>query len=98
MSDLKHLSNATRPIVGAPVYPGDILDGAAEGVVAIPRHFADEVADEAFAAVQYEELVAARLRRGRPILRLFPATQDNMAKCEHWVAAGHPPLDNGLEK
>ena len=43
MSDLKHLSNAIRPVgcVGTPVYPGDMLDGYAVGVVAITCHFAD---------------------------------------------------------
>jgi len=78
---------------GVPVYPGDIMVGDAEGVVAIPAHLADEVADEAFAAVQYEEFVAAHLKRGRSIFGLFPATPDSKAEYERWVAAGKPPLD-----
>ena len=83
---------------GVAVYPGDIMVGDAEGVVAIPRRLADEVADEAFAAVEYEEFVSAHLRRGRSIFGLFPATPDSKAEYERWVAAGRPALNDGLEK
>ena len=83
---------------GVAVYPGDIVVGDAEGVVVIPRHLADEVADEAFAAVQYEEFVAAHLRRGRSIFGLFPATPESKAEYDRWVAAGRPSLDNNREK
>src|SRR5215510_12046195 len=31
----------------APVFPGDVVVGDAEGVVAVPAHLADEIADEA---------------------------------------------------
>ena len=78
---------------GVAVYPGDIVVGDAEGVVVIPRHLAGEVADEAFAAVQYEEFVAAHLRRGRSIFGLFPATPESKAEYDRWVAAGRPSLD-----
>ena len=54
---------------------------------------ADEVANEAFAAVQYEEFAAAHLKRGRSIFGLFPATPDSKAEYDRWVAAGKPPLD-----
>ena len=83
---------------GVAVYPGDIVVGDAEGVVVIPRDLADEVADEAFAAVQYEEFAAAHLRRGRSIFGLFPATPESKAEYERWVAAGRPSLDKYLEK
>jgi regulator of RNase E activity RraA len=75
------------------VYPGDIVVGDAEGVVVIPRNLAEEVADEAFAAVQYEEFAAAHLRRGRSIFGLFPATAESKAEYERWVAAGRPSFD-----
>lgn len=92
---------ALRPIefntpigcAGVPIYPYDVLVGDGEGVVAIPRHLADEVADEAFAAVEYEEFVAEHLKRGRSIFGLFPATPDSKAEYERWVAAGRPPLE-----
>lgn len=77
---------------GVPVYPGDIVVGDAEGVVAIPRHLADEVAAEAFAAFEYEQFVALHLGRGRSIFGLFPATNESRAEYQAWVAAGRPPL------
>lgn len=84
--------NSPIGCAGVAVYPGDILVGDAEGVVCIPRHLADEVADEAFAAVQYEEFVAAHLKCGRSIFGLFPATPESKAEYECWVAAGRPPI------
>jgi regulator of RNase E activity RraA len=84
--------NSPIGCAGVAVYPGDILVGDAEGVVCVPRHLADEVAEEAFAAVQYEEFVAAHLQRGRSIFGLFPATPDSKAEYERWVAAGRPPI------
>lgn len=74
------------------VYPGDILVGDSEGVVCIPRHLADEVAEEAFAAVQYEEFVAAHLKCGRAIYGLFPATPESKVEYERWVDAGRPAI------
>ncbi|MDP2409057.1 MAG: ribonuclease activity regulator RraA [Pseudolabrys sp.] len=85
--------NAPIGCAGVAIYPGDILVGDGEGVVAIPRHLADEVADEAFAAVEYEEFVSAHLRRGRSIFGLFPATPESKAEYDRWVAAGRPSLD-----
>ncbi len=79
---------------GVAIYPGDILVGDAEGVVAVPRHLADEVAAEAFSALEYEEFAAAHLKRGRSIFGLFPATPDSKAEYERWVAVGRPPLDS----
>lgn len=84
--------NSPIGCAGVAVYPGDILVGDAEGVVCIPRHLTDDVAEEAFAAVQYEEFVAAHLRCGRSIFGLFPATADSRAEYERWVAAGRPPI------
>lgn len=85
--------NAPIGCAGVAICPGDILVGDGEGVVAIPRHLADEVAEEAFAAVEYEEFVTAHLRRGRSIFGLFPATPDSKAEYDTWVAAGRPSLD-----
>ena len=85
--------NSPIGCMGVAVYPGDILVGDAEGVVCIPRHLADEVAEEAFDAVQYEEFVAAHLKCGRSIFGLFPATPDSRAEYERWGAAGRPPIE-----
>lgn len=85
--------NTPVGVAGVAIYPGDILLGDVEGVVAIPRHLADEVAAEAAAAADYEVFVAAHLRTGRSIFGLFPATPASRAEFEKWVAAGRPPLE-----
>jgi regulator of RNase E activity RraA len=80
---------------GVAVYPGDIVVGDAEGVVVIPAHLADEVADEALDAVEYEAFVSAHLRLGRSLFGLFPATPDSRIEYERWVARGRPALERG---
>jgi regulator of RNase E activity RraA len=60
----------------APVFPGDVLVGDGEGVVVIPAHLADEVADEAFEMTAYEDFVTEKVLEGRSILGLYPATEE----------------------
>lgn len=84
--------NAPIGCAGVAVYPGDVVVGDAEGVVVIPRHLADEVAEEAYAAVDYEAFVAAHIRRGHSIFGLFPATPESRGEYDRWVAAGRPPI------
>ena len=57
-----------------PVWPGDVMVGDAEGVVAIPAHLADEVADEAVEMTAFEDFVTAEVMGGRSILGLYPPT------------------------
>ncbi|TFW32906.1 dimethylmenaquinone methyltransferase [Massilia horti] len=78
---------------GVAIYPGDVIVGDGEGVVAIPRHLADEIAIDALDAVEYEEFAAQHIARGRSILGLFPATMESRAEYDTWVAAGRPPLE-----
>jgi regulator of RNase E activity RraA len=75
---------------GVAVYPGDVLVGDRDGVAVIPAHLAADVADEALAAVQYEEFAALEIARGRSILEVFPATAQSRDEYEIWVAAGRP--------
>ncbi len=60
----------------APVFPGDVMVGDAEGVVVIPAHLADEVADEAVEMTAFEDFVAEEVLKGRSILGLYPATEE----------------------
>lgn len=59
----------------APVFPGDVIVGDAEGVVVIPAHLADEIADEAHEMTAFEDFVTEKVREGRSILGLYPATE-----------------------
>jgi len=65
----------------APVWPGDVIVGDAEGVVVIPAHLADEIADEAFEMTAFEDFVTEEVERGRSILGLYPPT-DEQAKLD----------------
>ena len=60
----------------APVWPGDVVVGDAEGVVIIPAHLADEVAVEAVEMTVFEDFVAEKVLEGRSILGLYPPTEE----------------------
>src|SRR5689334_6660279 len=60
----------------APVFPGDVIVGDGEGVVVIPAHLADEVAEEAHEMTAFEDFVAEKVMEGRSILGLYPATEE----------------------
>lgn len=60
----------------APVFPGDIVVGDADGCVVIPAHLADEIADEATEMTAFEDFVTEQVLAGRSILGLYPATQE----------------------
>lgn len=69
----------------APVWPGDIVVGDGEGVIVIPRHLAAEIADEAFEMTAYEDFVTEKVREGRSIVGLYPATDPaSKAEFEDW--------------
>ena len=58
----------------APVFPGDVLVGDREGVIVLPAHLADELADEAVEMTVFEDFVTEEVRKGRSILGLYPPT------------------------
>src|SRR5918999_1469575 len=60
----------------APVFPGDVIVGDAEGVVVIPAHLADEIADETVEMTAFEDFVTEEVLKGRSILGLYPATDE----------------------
>jgi regulator of RNase E activity RraA len=67
-----------------PVYPGDIVVGDAEGVVVIPAHLANEIAEETFEQTAYEDFVAEKVREGRSIFGLYPANEATKAEFAAW--------------
>jgi regulator of RNase E activity RraA len=60
----------------APVWPGDVIVGDAEGVVVIPAHLAEEIADEAVEMTAFEDFVTEEVQKGRSILGLYPPTEE----------------------
>ncbi|MBK5568607.1 ribonuclease activity regulator RraA [Ensifer sp. 2YAB10] len=59
-----------------PVFPGDVVVGDGEGVVVIPAALADEIACEATEMTVYEDFVTEEVLKGRSILGLYPATDE----------------------
>lgn len=64
----------------APVFPGDVIVGDGEGVVVVPAHLADDIADETLEMTAFEDFVAAEVLKGRSILGLYPATEERTLK------------------
>lgn len=60
----------------APVFPGDVMVGDAEGVVVVPSAIADAIADEAIEMTAFESFVAEQVMKGHSILGLYPATDE----------------------
>jgi regulator of RNase E activity RraA len=58
----------------APVWPGDVIVGDGDGVVAIPAGIADEIATEAVEMTAFEDFVTEQVLAGRSIVGLYPAT------------------------
>jgi regulator of RNase E activity RraA len=75
---LHHAIEANVPIGcgDAPVFPGDIILGDSDGVIVIPAHLADEIANEAVEMTAFEDFVTEQVQKGRSILGLYPATDE----------------------
>lgn len=57
------------------VFPGDVILGDDDGVMVIPAHLADEVADECTNMTLYEEFVIEKVSLGASIIGLYPLTE-----------------------
>ena len=69
----------------APVFPGDVMLGDGDGVMVIPAHLADEIAEECTNMESYEDFVLEQVNAGAGIIGLYPATDDeNLAKYDAW--------------
>jgi regulator of RNase E activity RraA len=70
----------------APVFPGDVIVGDADGCVVIPAHLATELADECTEMTVFEDFVTEQVLKGdRSIIGLYPATDESVAaELEKW--------------
>lgn len=67
------------------VFPGDVIVGDDDGVMVIPKHLADKVAEEAKRMESYEAYVTESVLAGSPIIGLYPLTsEENKKKFEVW--------------
>ena len=81
-------SDIQRPIAcgGVAVFPGDIIVGDAEGVVVIPRHLAEEVAEKAVAMEDREAFILHKIQQGHSIIGVYPPDENTLAEYEAWKA------------
>lgn len=69
----------------APVFPGDVMLGDGDGVMVIPAHLADEIAEECTGMESYEDFVLEHVQAGAGIIGLYPATdEENLTKYAAW--------------
>lgn len=59
---------------GVSVFPGDVIVGDDEGVVCIPSHMANEIADEAIEMTVFEDFVMEMVQKGASTFGLYPPT------------------------
>ena len=75
-----------KPIAcgGVAVFPGDLIVGDSEGVVVIPRHLAEDVAEKAAAQEEKEAFIIRKIRQGASIIGVYPADEKTLAEYEEW--------------
>ena len=86
----RHVSvDAQVPVAcgGATVLPGDILVGDGEGVVVIPAHIVEEIAQASMAMEIEEEFVLDRIGHGASTMDYFPLRGDAEQEYEIWRSA-----------
>lgn len=80
----------------APVFPGDVIVGDADGVIVLPAGLAAALADEAVEMTAFEDFVTERVRGGQSIVGLYPATDpQTLLEFEAWRRQRMPGSDTG---
>lgn len=69
----------------AAVFPGDVMLGDRDGVMVIPAHLAEEIADDCTAMESFEDFVLEQVKGGAAIIGLYPCTkEENQKKYDDW--------------
>ena len=66
---------------GVAVYPGDIMVGDREGVVAIPSHMAEDIAHEAQAQERQERFILSEIQSGKALRGIYPPPPLSISHC-----------------
>jgi regulator of RNase E activity RraA len=77
-----HVADLDVPIgcAGVAVYPGDIVVGDAEGVVVVPRHVVESVAEDSFSQEKLEEFIHKKIDAGAPLAGTYPPSEELIAE------------------
>jgi len=83
---IHHPSEIQVPVAcgGVAVFPGDIIVGDDEGIVVIPPHLAETVAQEAAAMELKERFILSKIEAGASIVGTYPADEKTLAEFEEW--------------
>ncbi|HTQ00721.1 MAG TPA: ribonuclease activity regulator RraA [Casimicrobiaceae bacterium] len=69
---------------GVAVYPGDVIVGDEEGVVVIPQHLADEVAEQSEEQEKMEAFILERVQGGAKLAGTYPPSEETKAAFAEW--------------
>jgi len=72
---------------GVAVYPGDVIVGDEEGVVVVPQHLADEVAEQAEEQEKMEAFILERVQSGARLAGTYPPNEETKAAFAEWRKA-----------
>jgi regulator of RNase E activity RraA len=83
---IHHPSEIQVPVAcgGVAVFPGDIIVGDDEGIIVIPPHLAETVAQEASEMELKERFILGKIEAGASIVGTYPADQKTLAEYEEW--------------
>ncbi|MDI5981193.1 fumarylacetoacetate hydrolase family protein [Amycolatopsis magusensis] len=71
---------------GASVQPGDVIAGDADGVLVIPPHLAEEIADAAIEQERQEAFIAEQVAEGEGVEGLYPMNAEWQGRYAAWLA------------
>ena len=76
------------------VFPGDILVGDDDGIMVIPAHIVDEVANECTEMTLFENYVIEKVNEGQSIIGLYPATDNKIIEdYKKWLELKNKPYN-----
>ena len=83
---IHHPSEIQVPIAcgDVAVYPGDIIVGDEEGVVVVPAHLAEQVAQTAAEMEEKEVFITEKIQSGASIVGVYPPDEETLAEYEEW--------------
>jgi len=69
---------------GVAVFPGDIIVGDGEGVVVIPTHLAETVAQQGIEQEEKEIFILEKIQHGASIVGTYPPDEKTKTEFEDW--------------
>ena len=69
---------------GVAVIPGDWIIADNDGVVVVPKNFAEEIARDGLEQEIHEEFILTQVKNGAPIPGHYPPNEVNISKYKEW--------------